>query len=82
MQEKIEFTEIWKKETFMRSSAKIFTRNGKRGRFKVVVQKYSQEMAEKLRFRQVVQKYSGPATHRGSTPMKKHYSGWCRNIHF
>ena len=32
--------------------------------------------------KEVVQKYSCPATHRGRTPMKKYYLGWCKNIHF
>ena len=70
------------RETFMCSLAKIFTRNGRKGRFKAVMQKYSQKMAGKHCFKEIVQKYSFPATHRGRTPMKKYYLGWCRIIHF
>ena len=74
MLEKCKFTEIWQnfcqKEIFMRSRAKIFTKNGSKGRLKAVVQKYSQEMAGKCCFREVVQKYSCPATYRGRIPVK------------
>ena len=54
----------------MRSLAKLFTRNGRKGRFKAVVQKYSQEMAGKCCFKEVVQKYSCPVTCRGRIPDK------------
>ena len=82
MQEKWKLTEIWQKGTFMRSCAKIFTRNGSKRRLKAVMQKYSQEITGKHCFREVVLKYSCPATQRGRIPEKKYYSGWCGNIHF
>ena len=82
MQEKWKLREIWQKGTFMRSCAKIFTRNGRKRRLKAVMQKYSQEIAGKHCFREVVLKYSCPATQRGRIPEKKYYSGWCGNIHF
>ena len=66
----------------MHSLAKIFTRNGRKGHFKAVVQKHSKEMTEEHCFKEVMQKYSCPATHRGRTPVKKYYLGWCRNINF
>ena len=61
--------------TLLRSRAKIFTRNGGKGRFKAVMQKYSQELAGNPLFREVVQKYSCPATHRGRLPVKKYPPG-------
>ena len=64
---KKEINRIMMKETFMRSRAKIFRRNGKKWHFKAVVQKYSQDMAEKQSFRKCVQ---------------KNYPGWGKNICF
>ena len=43
---KREVYKIIEKETFMRSLSIIFTKNGRKGRFKAVMQKYSQEMAK------------------------------------
>ena len=43
---KREVYKIIEKETSMRSRAIIFTKNGRKGRFKAVMQKYSQEMAK------------------------------------
>ena len=64
---KKEINRCMMKETFMRSHAKMFRRNGKTWQFKAVVQKYSQDMAEKQSFRKCVQ---------------QNYPGWCKNIPF
>ena len=71
MQEKWKLTEIWQKETFMRSCAKISTRNGSKRHLKAVMQKYSQEIAGKHCFREVVLKYSCPTNPKGQDPQEK-----------